>query len=315
MTDYARLLDPEIRAFIDRTNGHYPPDAAERPVEDQRRVYDAMCRAFGVGRPGGVAVEEGTVEGPDGPVPVRRYRAAAGAPARVLYLHGGGFVVGGLDSHDEICAELCMATGFPVTAADYRLAPEHVHPAAFADSLAAFRAEAARGLPVVLAGDSAGGNLAAAIAHATRGEAAAPIGQVLVYPGLGGDPGRGSGLVHAHAPMLSRADLDFYRTVRTGGAEPDPGDPTLAPLADRDFSGLPPTVAIAAECDPLADDCAAYAARIRAAGGLAMAWEEPGLVHGWLRARHMSGRARAAFWRFAQAVLALGRREWPWAPG
>lgn len=311
MTDYRRLLDPEVAAFVAKSEAHYPPDSAARSIEGQRAVYDALCASFRVGHPAGVTAADGTLPGPAGPVPVRRYRREDPADAaEIVYFHGGGFVVGGLDSHDEICAELCALTGFPVTAVDYRLSPEHLHPAAFEDSLAAFRAVAAGGRRVLLAGDSAGGNLAAAVCHAVRGQTAVPAGQVLVYPGLGGEAEGGSLLRHAAAPMLTRDDIAFYRGIRTGGRAPGP-DPTLAPLLDRSFADLPPTVAIAAECDPLADGCAAYAARIRAAGGRAEAWTEPGLVHGFLRARHMSGRARGAFWRIAAALSALGEGEWP----
>ncbi|HEU0221041.1 MAG TPA: alpha/beta hydrolase [Paracoccaceae bacterium] len=311
MTDYARLIDGEMWAFIERTNAQYPPDAASLDVAGQRRVYDAMCRAFHAGRPEGVAAVDLVLAQGGQRVPVRRYAPGAPGAAKVVYLHGGGFVLGGLESHDDVCAELCAATGFEVVSADYRLAPEAPHPAAFLDARAVFASVAAEGAPVVLAGDSAGGNLAAAVAHAARGAGPRPAGQVLVYPGLGAIGDTGSYAVHAEAPMLARADLEFYRAVRGGG----PGaerDPSFAPLSDADFSGLPPTVAVAAECDPLADDCAAYAGRIRAAGGRAHAWTEPGLVHGFLRARHMSGRARWAFWRICQAVEALGRGEWPY---
>ena len=94
----------------------------------------------------------------------------------------------GCDSHDDVCAELCGRTGYELVSVDYRLAPEHLHPAAFDDALAAFEWIAASlPQPILLAGDCAGGNLAAAVSHATRGHSRAPIGQVLIYPGLGGD--------------------------------------------------------------------------------------------------------------------------------
>src|SRR5690606_8464732 len=95
-----------------------------------------------------------------------------------------------------------------------------------------------------------------------------PVGQVLIYPGLGGDRTSGSYVTHAEAPQLTLRDLEFYKDVRTGGVD-RAGDATLSPLADTDFSGLPPTVAITAECDPLSSDGEAYRDRIRAAGGKA----------------------------------------------
>lgn len=307
--DYARLIDAETWAFIRETGAYYPPDAVDLSIAEQRAVYDRMCRAFHRGYPDGVTAHDRDAEG----VPVRVY--SAGRPTRsVVYFHGGGFVVGGRDSHDDICADLCAETGYRVISVDYRLAPEHVHPAAFEDSWTA-TCWAARvfGDPLVLAGDSAGGTLAAAVAHHGRGRLNGILGQVLVYPGLGGDVNAGSFVEHAEAPLLSRADILFYETVRTGGAPPPQDDPTYLPLQDRDFSNLPPTVLVTADCDPVRDGARAYRDRISEAGGQ-VAWiNEPGLVHGYLRARRTVARAAASFERIAIAIEALGQGIWPYA--
>ena len=192
------------------------------------------------------------------------------------------------------------------------LAQEHLHPAAFDDALHAFEwAAKTYDRPVLLCGDSAGGNLCAAVAHATRGHAKRPVGQVLIYAGLFGDRSKGSYVTHAEAPMLTVRDIEFYKHIRTGGVD-RAGDITLSPLADADFTNLPPTVLITAECDPLSSDGEAYRDRIRAAGGHAIWFEEPGLVHGYLRARHTVGRARASFSRIVEAVSALGKGDWIW---
>lgn len=295
--DYAKLLDPEMQAFVATTGAHYPPDAATLTIAGQREVYDRMCAAFRAPRPAGVTVRDADVAG----VPVRDY---SGKGAAVLYLHGGGFVVGGLDSHDDVCAEICARTGFRVVSADYRLSPEHAHPAAFDDALAVARWLAGQGLPMVLAGDSAGGNLAAAAAHAMRGDVVQAVGQVLIYPGLGGDRSLPSYTEHADAPMLTRADIEFYDTIR---GVPVVGDATRAPLQDHDFSGLPPTVAIPAECDPLRDDAVAYVTAIRSAGGQAECLMQPGWLHGGLRARHSAAVAARAFDAVVAAISGIGR--------
>ncbi|MEZ2328608.1 alpha/beta hydrolase [Mesorhizobium sp. RCC_202] len=310
MTDYKTLIDAETWAFIEKTNSYYPPDTIDSTIEQQRAIYDRMCREFFAGYPDGVAAETTTIAGS---IPIRIYRnATPNKAATVLYIHGGGFILGGLDSHDDVCAELCARTGFDVVSVDYRLAPEHLHPAAFDDALAAFEwAAGTYDCPVVLCGDSAGGNLCAAVAHATRGHAKKPIGQVLIYPGLGGDRSKGSYLRHADAPMLTVRDLEFYKHIRTGGVDRT-GDVKLYPLADADFTNLPPTVLITAQCDPLSSDGEAYRDRVLAAGGRAYWFEEPGLVHGYLRARHTVGRARASFSRIVEAVSVLGKGDWIW---
>ncbi len=307
VTDYTALIDAETRAFVAETGRYYPADATGLDIAGQRRVYDRMCRAFHAGHPPGLRSTDMALGG----VPVRLYEtgpSGADPGASVVYFHGGGFVVGGLDSHDDLCAEICAATGFRVINVDYRLAPEHLHPAAFEDTVTALRETAARWPgPLVLAGDSAGATLAACGAHALRGRLAI-AGQVLIYGAFGGDVNTGSYLVHAQAPMLSREEVLFYMNIRHRGPAPD-DDPTVAPLHDSDFTGLPPSVLFAAECDPLADDSRAYGEAIRAAGGRALWIEEPGLVHGYLRARHRAGRARRSFARIARAIAALGRGE------
>ena len=310
--DYATIIDAETWAFVRATESWYPPEAASFTIAEQRAVYDRMCRAFDAPHPPGVT----TADRPFGGVPCRLYTPPADPAGTVLYLHGGGLVVGGLHSHDAICAEICGATGLRVVSVDYRLCPEHPHPAAFDDTLSALRAVRSGFTgSLVLAGDSAGGNLAAAAAHATRSEGLGIAGQVLIYPGLGGDRSRGSYLTHAHAPMLTRADVEFYAGIRyPGGIERTAPDPTASPLDDTDYTGLPPTFVTVAQCDPLADDGRVYAARIAAAGGRAQVIEEPGLVHAWLRARHSAGRARAGFGRITTALSALAARRWPPLP-
>jgi acetyl esterase len=311
MTDYRALIDTETWAFIDRTNSYYPPDTIDYTIEQQREVYNRMCREFFAGYPDGVSAETKAISLPDRRIPIRRYRAMRyDSRAMVLYFHGGGFVVGGLESHDDVCAEICHRTGYEVVSVDYRLAPEHRHPASYDDCLAAFEwAADAYELPILLAGDSAGGNLAAAVAHHTRSHPRKPIGQMLIYPGLGGDMSHGSYIRHAEAPMLTVRDLNFYKDIRIGKRDVA-RDTTYAPLADRDFSGLPPTVVITAECDPLSSDGEAYRDRILDAGGKAWWHEEIGLVHGYLRARHSVARARESFTRIVEAIKSLGHKEW-----
>jgi len=311
-TDYSVLIDDETWAFIDRTNSFYPPDAIDLTIAQQRDVYDQMCRAFFAGYPKAISSVDRVVDTGDRRIPVRVYDEHGTEPESIcLYFHGGGFVVGGLESHDDVCAEICDATGFRVISVDYRLAPEHLHPASFRDCLAAFEHVAATtNLPIVLCGDSAGGNLAAAVTHYVRHHERAPVGQVLIYPGLGGATDQGSYLTHAEAPMLTTRDTLYYANLRGGGFNWST-DPRFAPLNDTDFTGLPPTIVVSAECDPLSDDGRHYRDKIIAAGGKAIWNNEPGLVHAYLRARHSVERARASFRRIGSALHLLGQRRWP----
>ncbi len=310
---YDTLLDDETWAFIDKSAAFYPENAGSLDHHGKRDVYDALCRAFDTGRPAGVSVRDFSISGPGGPIPVREYLPASGkSAASIMYLHGGGFILGGLESHDSICAEICDRTGNRVTAVDYRLAPEHLHPAQFDDALAAFRLLAAQaGHPVILSGDSAGGNLAAAVSWATRGDGVRPAGQLLIYPLLGADTSKGSFVTHAKAPMLTTADVLYYDSLRSGGASPN-DDPAFSPLAADDLSAMPPTIVITGECDPLSGDAPVYCARLTNAGGKAVCFEEKGLVHGYLRARHSVSRACDSFTRMISGFTALGAGEWPY---
>ncbi|MEH7830052.1 alpha/beta hydrolase [Gemmobacter denitrificans] len=303
--DYQNLIDGPTWAFIRETDRWYPPEAVGLTIAEQRDVYNRMCAAFRKPHPAGITVRDESLGG----VMCRIYEPTQAAQT-AMYFHGGGFVVGGLDSHDDVCAELCAATGLRIVSADYRLAPEHRHPAAYEDCLSASRAVLDRWPgPLIMAGDSAGGSLAASVTHALRGTGRIN-GQVLIYPSLGGDRSTGSYLTHAHAPMLTLADVEFYLTIRHPGPPPE-HDPTAAALQDNDFTGLPPSVIFAAECDPLADDGREYRDRVLAAGGRAASIVDTGLVHGWLRARHSVPRAAESFARIAATLRALSTGVWP----
>ncbi len=296
---YDTMIDGETWAFIRETEAYYPPETTQMGIDEQRRIYDRMCRAFFRGYPQGVSVRDARVDH----IALRIYEAK-NVLGTVVYFHGGGFVVGGLESHDDICAELCDRTGLRVVSVDYRLCPEHSHPAAFQDAVKAVEYVSLTWPGVtILAGDSAGGNLAAAAAHDLRG-AKRFSGQVLIYPGLGGDMKEGSYLRHANAPLLSLEEIKYYHALRHGG-DGAAIDATSAPLVDRDFSDLPPTIVFSAECDPLSDDGKAYCERIVAAGGQAYWVKEQGLVHGYLRARYSVGRARESFSRIVFAIRSL----------
>jgi len=286
--------DPEVLRFIEETDAVYPAEANTASAEDSRYYYDLLCDAFRKPRPDGVETVDEEVEG----VPVRHYRLLGGDPSGcILYLHGGGFVVGSLESHDDVCAELCDQTGFDVVAADYRLAPEHVYPDQLDDTHAVWTFVQERYQKTVVAGDSAGGNLAAALClRMRRLGGPMPGGMVLIYPGLGGDKSLDSYTENANAPMLSTRDCHFYFDLYSGSDQDKvQTDPELAPLQAAEFSGLPPTFVVSADIDPLRDDGRVFVERLQETGQFAEWRNEPELVHGYLRARHSSKRARESF--------------------
>jgi acetyl esterase len=311
---YAVLEEPGIRRFMAESDSFYPPDAVDLTMAQQRAFYERLCAHFRKPRPATIAVEDRGCPGPGGPIPIRIYRPSSKAALPwLLYLHGGGFVVGGLDSHDDICAELADRSGLGVVAVDYRLAPEHRFPAAFDDCWAVLQAlgDGSLGMEadrIIVAGDSAGGNLAAALALRARDLGAPKLsGQILIYPGLGGDMSRGSFVEQANAPGLTTSDVRYYKSVYVGPPEdPGHGNKFAYPLNETDYAGLPPAFLVAAHWDPLRDDCVDYAARLTAAGVPALVRHEPLLVHAYLRARHMSEAAAASFAAITAAARALG---------
>ncbi|MFV0472989.1 MAG: alpha/beta hydrolase [Pikeienuella sp.] len=304
--------DPEIVAFIEQSLSFYPADAYQMSLEDNRRLYDRYAEKFCPPRPAGVSAEDFTVaaQNPAREIPCRRYLPAGvdREGPMVLYAHGGGFVLGGLESHDDACAGIAKITGLEVVAVDYRLAPEHQHPAQADDVEAAFLHVAAGGRRVIVAGDSAGGNLMGALVL-RRNAAGAPLpaGQVLIYPGLGGDRTKGSYIEMADAPLPKTRQGELDAGTRTGGGltEAQRNDPDMAPLRAPDLSNLPPAIVVTADIDPLRDDGRDWVERQIAAGVPAELRNEPQLVHGDLRARHMSRRAGESFAAICDAIARM----------
>lgn len=297
MTSKPLPTEPGILAFHARCEAFYPADAVDAPIGQQREWYDALCKEFDAAPPAGMSKHDGLVEGR---IAIRTYRPAhVRTQTRLFYMHGGGFVVGSLESHDAICAEISDAVGAELVSVDYRLAPEHVWPAAFEDCWTVLSHLLADGRPLVVIGDSAGGNLAAGIAVKARDEGLSGIvGQVLIYPGLGGDLVSGSYVEMAQALGLSTADVAYYRDV----LQAPEGNPHAFPLALDDYSGLPPAYITAAHFDPLRDDARLYAARLIEAGIDVTFREEPQMIHAWLRARFMSEGARAGFSALCECI-------------
>ncbi len=282
-------------------------------VEELRRQYSKDRLFWNEIKPDLAAVEDFAVPGPSGAIPVRLYKPAdvPGLPV-LLFAHGGGYVVGSLDSHDRICRLIAERSGAAVLAVDYRLAPEHKFPAAVEDLEAALRwlraAGATRGLDsarIAMGGDSAGGNLSLAVAQSQKAAGAFPFnGLALIYGVYDNVDTESRTAFGVEAFSLPMAAMRFFDTAYSRD-QADDADPIRHPAKAKDFSGLPPCLVIAAGCDPLRDDSRNIVPRLQADGVSVDFVEVPGVLHGFLHMSRMLPAADEAVTRIAQAV-----RKW-----
>jgi acetyl esterase len=251
------------------------PPFEEVPVPELRALREQMMLRRPRRNEAVALVEDRTVPGPAGEIPVRVYRPSAGAGPYpiVAYFHGGGWVLGTLDTHDDVCRTLANRSGALVVSVDYRRAPEHPFPVPLEDCIAAVRWCALHGAEIggngarlAVAGDSAGGNLAAAVAMHFRDEGGPPLAiQALIYPVINYDFDTASYHQYASGFGLTRDMMRYF--WRSYLANPtDGGLPYASPLRAENLGGLPPALILTAHYDVLRDEGEAYAARLARAG-------------------------------------------------
>ena len=251
--------------------------AVEGDQAASRAQAREMTRAFG-GPQIHVGVDEVSVPGPAGAIAARHYRPVTAEPAPLLvFYHGGGWVIGDLDTHDALCRLTCRDAGVHVLSIDYRLAPEHPAPAAVDDAYAAFRwahehAGDLGAIPgkVAVGGDSAGGNLATVVSQLARDDedpqGPKPVLQWLIYPRTDLTAQTRSQSLFADGFVLTKRDIDWFDSQYLGGSGVEPTDPRVSPLLAESLSGLPPALIATAGFDPLRDEGEQYAAALQAAG-------------------------------------------------
>ena len=265
-------VDEATSAFIAQMAESGLKPLHEMTPEEARGLGGAWLELYGSGPEVG-SVNDDAVPVEGGEVPVRIYQPAGAARALIVYYHGGGWVIGALDEFDVLARQLVDRTGATVVLVDYRLAPEHRYPVAAEDSWAALvwiadhlEELAGSRVPLIVAGDSAGGNLSAIVAQRAKAEGGPDISlQVLVYPVTDADLDNASYTDPANQLLLSRDAMIWFWDHYA----PDPEDrknPDASPLRADDLSGLPPAVVLTAEHDPLRDEGEAYADKLRAAG-------------------------------------------------
>ncbi|WP_438019993.1 alpha/beta hydrolase [Sorangium sp. So ce315] len=281
-------LDPKSKALMDMLAG---PPIFSVPVSEARAAANQLAAAMPASEPVG-RVEERVIPGPLGDIAARIYwpaGAAAGALPILVYFHGGGWVLCNLDTHDGVCRSLTNLAGCITVAVDYRLAPEHRFPEPLRDCLAAVRwvadnAERLGGDParIAVAGDSAGGNLAAAVAVASRQHGGPGlVHQVLFYPALDARCDMPSCRSLSEGYMLTAAEMRWYWDTYLV-SDADRENPLACPLRAGDLGGLPAATVITAEYDPLRDEGEMYAARLQEAGVPVRLRRFDGVLHGFV---------------------------------
>ncbi len=301
-------LDPEAKMLLEQLTTVVRP-FEELSVEEARAAIVTLSAAAGEGEP--VArVENRTLPGPRGEIPVRVYTPEGRAPFPVLvYFHGGGWVIGNLETHDGLCRHLANAAHCVVVSVDYRLAPEHPFPASGEDAYAATRWVAGNAAAlggdakrIAVGGDSAGGNLSAVVSLMARDRGGPPIVfQLLVYPATDLPSANMSYRENAEGYFLTAKSMHWF-FAHYCGANPDASDPYLCPLRAKNLGGLPPALVVTAEFDPLRDEGEAYAARLREAGVRTKLTRYPGMIHGFFGMGPLLTQARAATREAADAL-------------
>lgn len=289
-----RTLDGRTQWLLQLLARSGQPPIEKSSVTEARASYDSFMLEMGGGRvPIGEIVDR-TIEGPAGRLRIRIYRPA-GAVARllpvILYFHGGGWVMGSLEGYDLVCRYISARTGCAVVAVDYRLAPEHKFPAAIDDAVASFRWLAANATTlsidparIVVAGDSAGGNIAAVAAQLLRDEPHGPCLQWLMFPATSLTFDTPSYRSCGEGFFVSRAAMEWFRGHYLSDlAEIE--DPRVSPLRSDNLAGVAPALIFTNGIDPLRDEGHAYADRLAAAGVKTFHREFDSLIHGFIGMR------------------------------
>lgn len=280
-------LDPQARAFLEAAASAGVPEIGSMPAAQIRKIYHAMSANMPAG-PELCRVENAVIPTETGGIPVRTYHPSAEPSGLMVYYHGGGWTIGTIDLFDATVRRLALKTGCAIVSVDYRLAPEHPFPAAVHDAVSAVRWASSQAVqlvgkevPLIVAGDSAGGNLAAVVSQIVRDEGGAQIAaQILIYPCTDGNIDSES-MTRFEPPFLTRTELAWFydqyvpnRSQRT--------EPRFAPLHAPNLGNLPSAFVLTAECDLLCEEGELYARRLQDAGVTVKQERYLGTFHGFL---------------------------------
>lgn len=302
-----------LMRLIEATN---QPELAEMSVEAARKLYRDTNIAMDVEVAEIPTIVDHSVPGAAIDLPARIYRSGPGTRPCVVFFHGGGFVLGDLDSYDGVCSNFAKWSDCVVVSIDYRLAPEHPFPAAVEDAISAFRWIASNPGAfdidpnrIAVAGDSAGANLAAVVSHATVDDEVPPALQVLIYPTTDYKPGYPSMELFAEGYFLTARNMVWFTDHYMQGQEV--ADARISPILQDQLDGLPPCYLMTAGFDPLRDEGEAYGDRLDEAGVRVVRREAPGLVHGFFTMGGVIAEAAATCEQIAREVGAELARSRP----
>lgn len=303
-----------IQQFIERCNAAMPPDFYKRPLDVQRALYRGLSDVFPHHPPSSVACTDAVAKLADREIPFRIYRPRCqSGDGLLVYIRGGGFVVGSLETHHTVVAELSAKSGLVAVAPDFRMAPEHPFPAAIEDCYAVLEHLSATAPHygadpenVVICGDSSGANMAVVVCMMARDRKGPSIcGQALISPVLDFTRWQTGG---GDAPLLTGGEMEYY----TACYAPEPGQvghPFVSPLISGNFAELPPAYIMGAEMDPLLVDAQAYAEHLQCNGTPVELVVEAGLVHSAVRARALCSEVEDAWTRFCKKAAQLASTE------
>ena len=308
-------LDPLIKGFLDQMAAVPGPKMSEVGTAVARETFVALMQLVGPKDVPVVKTENLTIPGPAAPIPIRVYTPVAAGrepmPA-LIYYHGGGFVIGSIETHDGLCRMMANEGGFRVISVDYRLAPEHQYPAAIDDAFAALTwvgnnaaeigVDANR---IAVGGESAGGALAAEVAQMAKVKGGLNVAcQMLLFPVTQVGELTSSLREFAVGYFLEKETLEwFYKSYVPSGS--DTSDPKISPLRASDLSGLPPAYVMFGGYDPLHDEGAQYAEKLRAAGVKVTVADYPGMVHCFTYMQSFLPQAHEALASASKAVGAI----------
>jgi acetyl esterase/lipase len=306
-------MDDVVSEMLLTLNDGFP--AVERMTAAEARAAVAARRQPVSNSDDVEATSDVLIDGPGGPLPIRIYRPHRSGGAAVVFCHGGGFVLCDIESHDGFCRELAKECSAVVVSVGYRLAPEHRAPAAAEDAFAAFQWVVAHAADlgvdqqrVAVAGDSAGGNLAAVTAIlCRRRDARMPVAQVLLYPVIDPTFDTASYRSRATGYFNTRVAMQWYWHQYLGGDDLPQPPWLVAPARAESHTGLPPALVVTAELDPLHSEGVGYARLLRTAGVPVVHCDFPGLFHGFLTMMPFAPAvaARALLWAELRELLAV----------